>query len=130
MIPASLQWIADELENWGRWGRDPGGAPMNIPEPSIWQAWLSFRGRIAGYGLTIAEKEAEARGEIVEVDYGSEPPPRPIDEHAAFATDWKMRGLSITDKRSYAVLHKYYYRRRPVDIEDLFAAMRYYGDLP
>ncbi len=127
MIPPSLQWVHDELVNWARWGRDHAG-PGDIPEPSIWNAWLSWNGHVAGYGLTIAQQEAEARGEVVTVDEA--PPPPPIDEAGAEHTDAKLQRMSINNARSYVALHKHYYRWGKVPELEIHAAMRHYADLP
>lgn len=127
MIPPGLQWVHDELENWARWGREHAG-PGDLPEPSIWRAWLSFKGRQAGWGLTAAQKEAEARGEIVTVD--DTPSPPRIDELAAETTDAKMRYLRDHDARSYVALHKHYYRWHRVREAELHEAMRHFGDIP
>jgi hypothetical protein len=126
MIPPGLQWVADELDNWGRWGRQHGG-PHDIPEPSIWDAWLNFKGRIAGWGLTKAEQEAEARGEIVEVHI--DPPLPSIDEYQAEGTDRKLLYLRDCIPAAYAALHKHWYKRKRVRESDLHEAMRHFADL-
>lgn len=126
MIPAGLQWVHDELNNWARWGLDRAG-PGDIPEPSIWDAWLSFKGRVAGWGLTKAQQEAEARGEVVIID--ETPPPPPIDAELAETTDRKMRFLHDNDARSFVALHKHYYRWHKVAEGDLHTAMRHFAEL-
>lgn len=127
MIPPSLQWVDDELSMWSRWGREHAG-PGDLPEPAIWNAWLQWNGRVAGYGLTIAQKEAEARGEVVVIDEA--PPAEPIDEAQAEHADKKMKRLSLTDARSFVALHKHYYRWHKVAELELHTAMRHYADLP
>ena len=127
MIPDALKWVDHELTNWARWGRDHAG-PGDIPEPTIWNAWLSFNGRVAGWGLTPAQQEAEARGETVVVDEA--PPPPPIDEALAEHTDAKLKRLSINDARSFVALHKHYYGWHRVPEIELHAAMRHYADMP
>lgn len=127
MIPANLQWIADELENWARWGRQADG-PHGVPEPSIWDAWLNFKGRIAGWGLSLAEQAAEARGEDVIVAEGEDPLPE-IDERLAETADRKMRYLRDCNARVYGPLRRHFYQRRPVTWERLHEAMRRYGEL-
>lgn len=116
----------DELTNWARWGREHAG-PGDIPEPAIWNAWLQWNGHVAGYGLTVAQKEAEARGETVIVDEA--PPPPAIDEALAEATDCKLTRLGINNARSFCALHKHYYRWARVPELDLHTAMRHYADL-
>ena len=127
MTPPSLQWVEDELCNWSRWGREHAG-PGEIAPPAIWDAWLSRRGKQAGWGLTVAQQEAEARGETVVVDEA--PPPEPIDEAAAEHADRKMRRLSLNDARSYVALHKHFYRWHRVAEAELHEAMRHYADMP
>ena len=127
MIPPGLQWVDDEMHNWGRWGHQKGG-PQDVPEPSIWDAWLSFKGRNAGWGLTAAEKEAEARGEIIEAAR-DDPPPPPIDERLAESTDRKLLYLRDCDPRHYVALRKRYYRRMVVSETELHQAMRAFSYL-
>ncbi len=126
MIPPGLQWVDDELRNWARWGREHAG-PGDIPPPAIWDAFLSYKGRQAGWGLTQAQKEAEARGEVVVIDEA--PPPPPIDEAGAEHADRKLQRLSINDARSFVALHKHYYRWSKVQEPELHVAMRNYADL-
>ncbi len=125
MIPSGLQEADDELANWARWGRDHAG-PGAMPPPSIWDAWLNFKGRIAGWGLTAAEKEAEARGERVELAQESGPPP--IDETDALCTDANMAWLMRHDQRTFAALHKHYYRWQRVSDLEMYRALRAYSD--
>ena len=124
MIPPGLQWVHDELTNWARWGREQSG-PGDIPEPTIWNAWLSWNGHVAGWGLTQAQQEAEARGETVIIDEA--PPPPRIDEAAAENTDRILRRLRTHNEKSYAALHKHYYLWQRVPEQDLHAAMRHYA---
>lgn len=126
LMPPGLQWVHDELVNWARWGREHAG-PGEIPEPSIWNAWLSWNGHVAGWGLTQAQQEAEARGETVVVDEA--PPPAPVDEALAEHTDATMAKLMDSDPRTYVALREHYYRWRKIPEMELHTAMRHYADL-
>ena len=126
MIPPGLQWVHDELANWARWGREPVG-PQAIPEPAIWDAWLSYKGRAAGWGLTQAQKEAEARGETVLVDEA--PSTYDIDEAWAQLADRRLNRLTVVDRPAFVALHRYFYRWSTVSELVLHAAMRHYADL-
>ena len=126
MIPDGLQEADDELVNWSRWSHRDATGPDEIPPPSIWDAWLSRNGRVAGWGLTIAEQEAEARGEVIELAQDIGPPP--IDEAQAEKTDANLRSLLDVDNRTYVALREHYYRWVRVPDLELHAALRRYND--
>lgn len=114
-----------ELDNWGRWGR-LGDGPHGYGEPSIWNAWLSFKSHVAGWGLTAAEQEAEAKGIWITQPDDWRPP---IDEMLAQTSDALMRRLRIRDPRSYVILRRHFYKLRRQPDDDLFPALRQYLDL-
>jgi hypothetical protein len=114
-----------ELEMWGRWARQVDG-PKGYGEPSIWEAWLNFRGRVAGWGLTAAEKEQEARGVVIVPADDWEPP---IDVLMAEAADDLLCELRRRDGHSYTLLWCHFYRRQRQRWEDLDPALRQYCDL-
>lgn len=114
-----------ELDNWGRWAR-AWERPAGYGEPAIWNAWLSFKNRTAGWGLTAAEQEAERRG--IKQPQGDDWQP-PIDEPAAMATDATLRRLRAGHARSYALLRRHFYRTRRVGEDDLNQALLHFCDI-
>ena len=114
-----------ELENWGRWGRADAG-PKGYGEPAIWNAWLSFKSHVAGWGLTEAEKEAERLGATITQADDWKPP---INEPLALEADRLMRRLMARDARSYVLLRRHFYRLKRQPDDDLFPALRQYCDL-
>ncbi len=126
MIPDGLQEAEDEMVNWSRWSHQEQIGPQDVPPPSIWDAWLSRHGRVAGWGLTLAEQEAESRGEVIELAQDIGPPP--IDEAKAERTEANMRRLMDSDPRTYVALREHYYRWVRVPDLELHAALRRYQD--
>jgi hypothetical protein len=114
-----------ELENWGRWGRQQDG-PKGYGEPAIWNAWLSFKSHIAGWGLTEAEKAIERMGGTVE-QAGDEWTP-PINDIAAQQTDRVMIRLRARQPVSYTILRRHFYKLKRQQDDDLYPALRQYCD--
>lgn len=113
-----------ELDNWGRWAR-AWERPAGYGEPRIWDAWLSFKNRTAGWGLTAAEQEAERQG--IKQPQGDDWTP-PIDEPAALATDAAMVRLRAIHVVSYARLRSHFYRGRRLAENDLNQALLHFCD--
>lgn len=114
-----------ELEMWGRWARQSDG-PKGYGEPSIWSAWLSYKSRVAGWGLTEAEQEAEKAG--VHFTQSDDRPP-PIDDVAAQQTDRILMALRGRSGHSFTIIRLHFYKLRRQQDDDLYPALRQYVDL-